>query len=429
MLGVSSLATGMAQTQAPSAKPQVLFSRSAGEASPPPPARAASETAPQTLAGGVTDAQREAPQFARYDFVIHLQPETAGLAVELRTTVRNAGSEPLSVLPLQLGSQLHFEHIRAENKALRFATHTLQSDADHSGSLEEAAVELPKPLLPGTALELTIDYSGTVEQSSTRLDRIGTPAELAARSDWDQVGNGFTGLRGFGDTVWYPVASVPTMLGDGSRLFDEIARQKEWNRDATVSMTVTDEFRGDTPTVAVLDGRTQIPGPPASKPDATFPGVMRVSLPSTRLGFATPSVFVATRVPSLGNDLLRVQANPNHMDAAQGYGAAVTMLQPVLEQWLGAKPATPLTLVDLPVDQGEPSQQGNALFLSLQADEPAKLAAPLSHALPRATFASPRPVAAGGCSGVFRDTVDGAHAGPGSRTVGACRRTCRAGLG
>ena len=145
------------------------------------------------------------------DFTIHLQPGAASLQVELRATLRNDSTAPLTTLPLQLGSSLHFEHIRLAGKPLRFAVHTIASDADHTGSLTEAAIALPAPLAPGAAATFTIDYAGTITSSSARLDRLGAPAMLAARSDWDRIGEGFTGLRG----IWR-VDLVPGRIGSSA---------------------------------------------------------------------------------------------------------------------------------------------------------------------------------------------------------------------
>jgi hypothetical protein len=74
----------------------------------------------------MTNETRLAPVFTAYDFEIHLQPDQAVMQVQLRATIRNAGDAPLSTLPLQLGSSLHFEHIRMDGQAspLRFAVHS-----------------------------------------------------------------------------------------------------------------------------------------------------------------------------------------------------------------------------------------------------------------------------------------------------------------
>jgi len=92
---------------------------------------------------------------------------------------------------------------------------TLNSDADHTGQLHEAAVTLATPLAPGATVQLDVTYSGTIAPSAQRLMAIGTPDELALHTDWDGIGVEFTGLRGFGNVAWYPVSSVPVILATG----------------------------------------------------------------------------------------------------------------------------------------------------------------------------------------------------------------------
>ncbi len=381
---------------------QVIFSRSAADSTQDSRSPVSNEAASPALAESVTDAMRTSVAFTAYDFTIHLQPETASLQVELRATLRNTGSAPLAALPLQLSSSLHFEHVRSSGLALPFATHRLQSDADHTGALVEAAVALPKPLAPGAEQSFTIDYAGAIPSSSTRLDRLGTPASQAAEADWDRISESFTGLRGFGNTVWYPVASQPALLGDGARLFTEIGRQKQGNSAARVSMAITVEFTGDAPNLAVLDGHPTTPGEPASLPTASFPGVLRVLLPPTTLGFATPSLVLAAREEALTNGLISVAALPVHVDAAVKYRAAADLLQPLFADWLGDQPLKPLLLLDLPVDGAAPSDDGDALLLSLSADAaPSRLAGSLAGALAHVYFHSPRPWLREGVGGLM----------------------------
>lgn len=366
---------------------QVVFSRSAD--SPAPPPRSAQETAPAALADSVTDAMRTAPTFRTYDFTIHLQPATAAIQVQLRATLRNDGTTPLVTLPLQLSSSLHFEHIRLGEKPLRFAVHSLSSDADHTGALAEAAIELPAPLAPGAQISLTIDYSGTIEPSSVRLDRIGTPATLAAESDWDRIADNFVGLRGFGDTVWYPVASVPAVLGDGAVLFHEIGRQKQRNSDASVQMDVTIEFKGEAPNVSLLDGQTVAATAPVAMPSADFPGVQHLHFGPALLGFNVPSLVLATRQNAGSTASIQVEAQPDHADAAPNYLAASNLLDPLYQGWLN-KPASALVLVDLPIEGGAAAEDGDALLVSLNQGTPADLADSLAVPLTHPRFHSPR---------------------------------------
>jgi hypothetical protein len=396
---------GNTQSQTAGGNGTVVFSRSdsnPGSAASQHPAQSAQETAPPAVVDAMTNETRLAPVFTAYDFEIHLQPDQAVMQVQLRATIRNAGDAPLSTLPLQLGSSLHFEHIRMDGQAspLRFAVHSVASDADHTGALTEAVVQLPSPLGPGAQATFVIDYSGTIEPSTARLDRIGTPASLAAESDWDRIGDGFTGLRGFGNTVWYPVASVPAILGDGITLFHEIGRQQLQNSDAMVHMDLTVEFKGDAPNFAVLDGHRVMVGAPASMPSASFPGVLRVSLPSTRLGFTVPSLVLAARQDAGASAAVQVAAQPGHAEAAPKYLSAASLLDPMYADWLN-KPISPYLLIDLPIEGGAAAADGDALLLSLNQAPPSALAENLAGPLTHSRFHSPRAWLQSGVEGLM----------------------------
>ncbi len=387
----------------------VIFSRSAGSASGPEHVgneRGADERAPASLAASVTDAMRLQLSTERYDFTIHLQPASAAMEVQLQMVVRNNGPAFLSVLPLQLSSTLHFEHVRTEGKPLRFAVHVVPSDADHTGALEEAAIQLPVALPPGAKQSFTIEYAGAIPPSSARLDRLGAPAATAAQTDWDRISESFTGLRGFGNVVWYPVASVPSALGDGNKLFREIGRQKERNAGATVSMDLTLEFGGqsgaDAPTIAVLDGIAIAPGEPASLPTESFPGVLHLPLPPTVLGFATPSLVLAARSSAAAGALVTVAALPGQEPAAEDEAAAARLLEPLYQDWFQQAPARPLLLLGLPLAGAAPAQDGGALLLSLLPGSSASLADALSGPLSYAYFHSPRAWLQEGVAGLFR---------------------------
>ncbi len=369
-------------------KPQVLFERSTDAASAQaknPPAKGP--------AAAVTDPMRLAPAFTAYDLEVHLNPADASLAVEARVTLRNAGAQPLTVLPLQLSSTLHMERVSLAGVPLPLTQSQIASDADHTGKLEETAVALPQPLAPGASLDLSIAYSGTISPSAARLDQLETPAAIAESSDWDRISGDFTGLRGFGDVVWYPVCSVPAMLGDGAKLFTEIGRQRAQGQDATIAIHVTDEFSGSPPTIAVLAGHALDPGAPQAMPSDSFPGVLRFDLPATRLGFRTPSLFLAARAATgTAADPLRVYSTSDRTADAQAFLTAATLVQPLLNQWLGTGSATvrQLAVISLPVEGAQPSEQGDAVLVSLVAAEPPQIAPLLSQELAHARFHAPR---------------------------------------
>ncbi len=244
--------------QTPQPHGQVIFSRStdetgqttttAGPAAPQPGGQAVN-------APIATDEERQSLTFTAFDMDVHLRAAEQQIAVRALVTVRNDGKSPLAHIPLQISSSLNWERIRIAAHDVVFTVATLNSDVDHTGQLHEAAVPLAQPLAPGATLQLDVTYSGAIAPSAQRLIAIGTPNDVALHSDWDSIGVDFTGLRGFGNVVWYPASSVPVILGDGARVFDEMGEHKLRMAGAHFRLRLTVEFPHDhPPTVALING-------------------------------------------------------------------------------------------------------------------------------------------------------------------------------
>src|ERR1700734_2547509 len=304
-----------------------------------PPAAAQPQAPDQHAAAepavAVTDAERGgAIVITAWNLDVHLNTRQQTMEAQARVTLRNGGASALNKIALQLSSPLNFEVIGLRGKKVGFTQNTIASDADHTGQLHEAVIPLAEPLAPGALLTLDVDYGGTVTLSAKRLTAIGAPDATAQGSDWDRISEDFTGLRGFGNVVWYPVSSLPVALGDGSKFFAEIGRQKLLDQDATASLRVTDEFSSAPPNVAMLDGHFVSVDKPTAMPTASFPGVVTASVPATRLGFETPSLFLARRTEVDGNGL-RVLALDPDAGSAPRYVAAAGLAQPLVRTWLG----------------------------------------------------------------------------------------------
>ena len=78
------------------------------------------------------------------------------------------------------------------------------------------------------------------------------------------------------------------------------------------------------PNAAILNGNFVTPDNPTALPTASFPGIIVASLPATRLGFETPSFFLARRTEVDGNGL-RVLSTDADKDSADRY---ITLRQP-----------------------------------------------------------------------------------------------------
>lgn len=218
------------QPQSPSSSSgKVIFSRSSdenGQTVTQVGPGAANPNIQMATEPSADDNDRRAVTFTDFDLDVRLHTAAQQIAVRALVMVKNDGKTALARIPLQISSSLNWEEIRIAGKDVSFPVATLNSDTDHTGQLHEAAVPLAQPLAPGASLQLDVTYSGTISLTARRLLTIGTPEDMALHSDWDQISVPFTGLRGFGNVVWYPVSSVPVILGDGDRLFAEIGRQK-----------------------------------------------------------------------------------------------------------------------------------------------------------------------------------------------------------
>ena len=271
--------------------------------------------------------------------------------------------------------------------SLSFSEHLVDTDIDHTGKVHEAVVALGRPLVPGAGVEVEAFYSGEIRQSGNRLERIGAPAEQAARADWDRIAPEGTALRGFGDVLWYPTAAAPVFLGDGAKLFRVAGQTKLRDAAATVRLRLTVEYVGDAPDAAYFCG-VRVPltvvQENAELPVASAPGVATAEFPSRRLGFRVLSLFVTDRAATPTADHL-IAAVTDHYDALPSYAAAAVKLEPLLKDWLGAEPLTALNILDQP---GQPFEDDSLLVAPVRAIDPAALAPSLAHSLTHVWFRS-----------------------------------------
>jgi hypothetical protein len=364
----------------------VIFSRSADDNGSGPAA-----TPPQnasTEPAAATDAERQAITFLSYDLDVHLRPREHAMGVRAQVLVRNDSVNPLHRLPLQISSTLQWTNVRVADEPAAFTQKLVKSDIDHTGTLREAVITLAKPLAPKQSITVDLTYEGTAALSAERLQQIGTPDDVAQASDWDRVSDEFVGLRGFGNVAWYPVASVPVALGDGARFFTEAAEDRQRQSQTMVTMRVTEEFFGDAPNLAVLDGETLTVTPSSLPTTASVPGIVSCSLPSTRLGFSSPSLFLLTRTAREGSGVT-VFAKTEDVANAQAYMSAASTVTPLIHRWLGDKPRGSLNIVDLPDGNDAPFEDGNVLFANVRSTEPNKLTGTLIHSLTHLYFRSP----------------------------------------
>ncbi|MGB6721177.1 MAG: hypothetical protein WBE72_10305, partial [Terracidiphilus sp.] len=383
-----------ASPQAPAAtNPQqgggkVIFSRSTDENGQTTSSTGPVAAQPAMAAAPIADdAERQAVTFTDYDLDVHLEPALRQIAVRALVTVRNDGQAPLQHIPLEISSSLNWERIRAGGRDAVFQVATLNSDADHTGQLHEAEVGLAEPLKPGASLQLDAIYSGAIAPNAQRLLALGTPEDVALKSDWDEIGVEFTGLRGFGNVVWYPVASVPAMLGNGARLFDEMGAQKLRMEGARFRLRLTDEFPyNQAPTIALINGYPAALTVTGGSEEV--PGVATASQDCGRLGFEAPSLFVAIRKPMQAANTT-LWTLPADEAAAPEWTAAAAAANPFVESWLGEHARSQLAVLDLPDQEDAPFEAGALLAAPVRPATDERLQGVMVHALAHAFVNAP----------------------------------------
>jgi hypothetical protein len=365
-----------------------------------PPVEGAKPSGPE-----LTDAERSAILFTAYDLDARINPATAHLAMRARVTLKNTGAVALDRIALQISSTLQWESATLLSgggaKRLEISQHLLDTDADHTGKANEAVIALPEALTPGKSVQLDTFYSGTIEASGGRLERLGASHAQAAGTDWDAIGGDATALRGFGDVLWYPVASRQLFLGDGAQLFDAIGVTKLREAAATIRLRLAVEYKGDAPAAAYFCGRRQALkaiSDDDSAPIATGTGVATAEFAAEALGFRVPSLFLvalpetliaplpafdgtaetaakpvekadaaagvsssnvaAGGAGSAGPAQSMVAVETNDEGSVKALEASAVGVAPLLQEWLGARPLSALTVLD---HGGQPFEDGPLL--------------------------------------------------------------------
>ncbi len=341
----------------------------------------------------LTDAQRDAVTFTRYALDMQMTPAEATIAVHARMTLRNDSAEPLPYLALQVSSSLQWESIEIGGKKLAqghdWQQHVIETDTDHTGAVSEAILTLAAPLVTGASVEVTAIYSGPIGQSAERLERIGAPTEQASASEWDRITPEFTGLRGFGNVIWYPVSSPAIFLGDGARLFQAAGRMKLREAPASFALRLTLEYTGATPPVVLLNGESKTFTANGDEQIAAESGIPRAAtaeFAARPLGFLIPSLFVVSAPLAAHDATSPLLAYTTHPELLAPYAGAAQQVTPLITDWLGAPP--PLALVELPEAADQPFEAGGMLAMNLHATQPSEQTLPMAHALARARLAS-----------------------------------------
>jgi hypothetical protein len=333
--------------------------------------------------------EREAFTFTRYRLEVRVAPARQWLEAKGRLTLRNDSTEPQKVVALQVSSSLDWTSLRAGGQAVQFLTQPYVSDIDHTGSLSEALLTLPQPVAPGQTVELEIAYAGILPADTTRLTRIGVPAAVAARNDWDQIGESFTAVRGLGYVVWYPVAVEAASLSEGNALFDAIARWQQRHAGSQAEMDFCVQPAVPAPDAAwpILNGEEQ-PGPAAAGARPAAPSDVCRRYRFASLQSVAPT-FAVGKYTALIQPAVEVDYLPGQQAIAESYATAAAEVEPLVTQWFGPQKSK-LRLVELAQPEAAPYESGAVLFLPLGSVERKSLEAALAHSLTHAALDSPR---------------------------------------
>jgi hypothetical protein len=329
---------------------------------------------------------REAFSITNYDLNVRVEPEQHRLGVRGKITLRNDTSTPQKNAVLQISSSLDWRAIRAGDKMLQFVTQPYTSDIDHTGSLSEAIVTLPQDIAPRATIDLDIAYEGVVLLDATRLTRIGTPDDSAKSSDWDQIDEKFTGLRGVGYVAWYPIATEVANLSEGNSLFKVLARWKTREAGSQMKVSFQDpNLTSDEITLTMLCNGKGIQG-------VTREGTARFQWAQCSyvdLAHSAPTFVIASYgvVDRPSNAVFNFSG---HAVAAEAYADETERVVPLIADWFGNPREKPQT-ADL-LDASAARFESGALLLAPLANSAAKLTGiTAAHQLTHASVVSFRP--------------------------------------
>lgn len=316
---------------------------------------------------------REAFTVTHYQLEVQIERNSHVMAVTGRLALRNDSKLPQKAVTLQVSSSLNWNGIALDRKPVEWLENTYTSDIDHTGALSEAVVNLPREVPPSGTINLDIQYGGVVTADATRLTRMGAPAEMAARNDWDQISEPFTAIRGLGYVVWYPVSLPAVSMGDGNEVFDAI--------DAWKSRHQHSEFDAQ---LQVISGETRLciagiattsscgeKGETADPRTGDKANQVTNSIHLSGLGEAVPTFAIANYMP-LDRPGIALLHTSDKTSIARDYASAAEANDPVLRDWLN--PASQAALViELTDPNANPYQDGMVLFTPLRQSQQSTL--------------------------------------------------------
>jgi hypothetical protein len=332
---------------------------------------------------------REAFTFTHYDLEVKIDGPLQAFMANGKVVLRNDSAAPQRLAVLQISSTLEWRSVKSDGKPVQYFTQGYTSDADHTGKLSEAIVTLPHEVPPQKSIELEISYEGTIPADSTRLGRIGVPAEVAARNDWDRISPQVTAVRGIGYVAWYPIALEALNLSDDPRMFSLLNAWKERHQDSSMRVNLCTEVDEPNPPTLIMNSPQR--GVQGGSVAGTAHGTTTACRENLydRLGLTVPTFAMANYV-TLDRPAISVYYLPVHKLSATDYALAAESVLPFSTQWFG-KPKQKVVVIDLDQPGAAPFESGPLLFTPLGPMDQKRLQLTLIHQLVHAAFYSSRP--------------------------------------
>lgn len=330
---------------------------------------------------------RQAFTFTDFNLQIQITPATQALEAEGKLTLRNDTAQPQRNVVLQISSSLEWHSIKIAGKPAQYLAQPYTSDIDHTGALTEAVITLAQPIPPQGTVEIEVSYSGTIPQDTMRLTRIGVPAERAAHSDWDQISESFTGVRGVGYVAWYPVATEAASLSAGNQVFETVEMWRRRQTQARFSARVcAGEFPAGRAVEVISNGAWGGAGSGVGTQDR--PGTVCGPLMWNRLGSTVPA-FVIGEYKTLSQPPAAIRYIAGDEPHARTWTAAGEKIAPLLTEWFGPR-KRPAQIVELPDKNMYPFEAGTVFFTPLVSGDEKDIEVVLAHQLAHASFQSQR---------------------------------------
>jgi len=328
---------------------------------------------------------REAFSIPKYDLNAQIEPEQHRLGVRGKITLRNDTAAPQKIAVLQISSSLDWRSIKAGDTPLQFVRQPFTSDIDHTGSLSEAIITLPREVAPQATIDLDIAYEGVIVLDATRLTRIGAPEDAANSTDWDRIGPDFTAVRGAGYVTWYPIATDVANLSEGESLFEVLARWKARQTESTAHIQIGawSHSEGPPPTLLINEASCVI-----VYKDPYEAQLNQADCHFRNTGARWPS-FALAEYGEVDRPSITVYNLRTHAAAAEAYADAAAKAAPLIAGWFGREREKAVT-ADLP-DANAASFEAGAFRFTPLGGESKVVGLAAAHQLAHASFSSVRP--------------------------------------